>query len=250
MRILVASDLHVDIGRQPDPNWFVDPDLFDVAFIPGDIANHAKTTLRYMLKFKEKVLSGKDMFFVSGNHDRWGSLFNSSEYFLQQIPGYINRQVIDYKGFRILGCTLWYKPSIHAHRSDWSDYEAITDWTNIRSEHDKDMRFIHEELQEGDIVLTHMLPCFETIAPKFQNDPYNQFFMTELGELIKERKPKLWVHGHSHEQMNYKIHDTLMIRNPRGYPREIASPFNMWIIDTDKIGEYDCVSMVDPTIMG
>lgn len=250
MRILVCSDLHVDVGRQPDPNWYVDPSLFDVAFIVGDIANHAKTSLRYMLKFKEKVISGKDQFVVPGNHDNWGSLLSSSEYFFQQIPGYINRKVVDYKGFRILGCTLWYKPSIDAKKSDWSDYESIPDWKNIRSEHDQDMRFLHEELQEGDIVLTHMLPTYEVVSDRYIGNPYNGFFVTELGDLIKERKPKLWVHGHSHDPINKIIHNTLMVRNPRGYPHELPTPFNMWIIDTDKIGQYDCVTAIDPAVKG
>ena len=244
MRILICSDLHVDIFKG-DPQWSVNPDLFDVAFVLGDIANHAKTSLRYLTKFKEKVIHNKDMFCVAGNHDRWGSLFSSSEYFLEQAPGYINRKVINYKGFRILGCTLWYKPSIYAKKSDWSDYEEITDWENIRSEHDQDMRFLHDEIQEGDIILTHMLPGIEAVSPQYINDPCNSFYVTELGDLIKERKPKLWCMGHSHDSLNKMVHNTLMVRNPRGYPREIPS-FEMWIIDTDKIGEYDCITAVDP----
>ncbi len=31
---------------------------------------------------------------------------------------------------------------------------------------------------------------------------------------------KLWVHGHIHKQSDYKIKDTRIICNPRGYPDE------------------------------
>lgn len=249
MRILHCSDLHVDIGRQKDPNWFVDPDLFDIAVVNGDIANHGKTTLRYMTKFKEKVCSGKRVITIPGNHDRWGSLFSTSEYFMQQLPDYLNRKEIEFMGHRLLGCTLWYKPSIFAHRDDWSDYESITDWENITSEHEQDMKFLQDELSEGDIVLTHMLPGTECIDIKWMGNSYNSFYLTEMADLIKERKPLLWLMGHSHEPMNKMVHNTLMIRNPRGYPRENChTRFNMWIIDTDKIGQYDCVTSVDPEV--
>lgn len=239
MRILLCSDLHVDFGK--DPVLHINPDLFDIAFVCGDIANNAKETLRYMKKFKEKVAHNKPVCFVPGNHDRWGSLFSSSEYFLQQIPGYLNRQEIEFQGHRILGCTLWYKPSIHARKSDWSDYQWITDWQNIHSEHDQDMKFLHDEMREGDIIITHMLPGIEAVSPKYLGDPYNSFYVTELDTLIRERKPKLWCMGHSHDILNKMVGNTLLARNPLGYPRE-NKDFNLWIIDTDKIGEYDCIS--------
>jgi len=247
MRALICSDLHIDAGHRQDPDWYVDPSLFDVAFVLGDISDHAKTSLRYMRKFKEKVLSGKQVFVIAGNHDRWGSLFSSSEYFLKQIPGFINREVVEYEGQRILGCTLWYEPAENAERKDWRDFRYITDWKQIYQEHKLDMKFLDENLQEGDIVLTHVLPTLESISPQWVSDPHNNYYVVEIGALIKERKPKLWCMGHSHEPIIKMVHNTLMLRNPRGYPGELSN-FCMWIVDTDRLHEYDSIMGINPYV--
>lgn len=241
-KILVLSDLHVDLF-QKDPNFLVNPDSFDIAFVCGDIANNAKETLRYMKKFKEKVIHNKPMCFVAGNHDRWGKSFEDSESFLQQIPGYLNRQETEFQGQRILGCTLWYKPSAYATKNDWSDYHFIIDWENIRSEHAQDVAFLQDEMREGDIVITHMLPGIESVSSGYICDPYNSFYVTELGPLILERKPKLWVGGHSHDFMNKTIHETMYIRNPRGYRGENPK-YKLLIVDTNKLGQYDCIEII------
>lgn len=53
--------------------------------------------------------------------------------------------------------------------------------------------------------------------------------------LIKERKPKAWFMGHSHEFLYRKIHDTIFLRNPLGYPSEYGKFNGFFIFDTDKL---------------
>ena len=38
--------------------------------------------------------------------------------------------------------------------------------------------------------------------------------------LIEERQPALWVHGHTHDSCDYRVGNTRVICNPRGYENE------------------------------
>ena len=51
-------------------------------------------------------------------------------------------------------------------------------------------------------------------------------FASDLEELVIESGVLLCVHGHIHSQSDYRIGDTRIIANPRGYPREDVGEFN------------------------
>ncbi len=70
---------------------------------------------------------------------------------------------------------------------------------------------------EGDIVITHYLPSFRSVHPKFAAEPTNCFFVCDVEDLIVERQPALWLHGHTHESADYQIGKTRVVCNPFGY---------------------------------
>lgn len=240
MRILLLSDLHIEQG---DPDFELDLDAFDIAFICGDVSDNAKWTVRYIHKFVEKVIKNKPYKFIPGNHDHWGNILSNSRYFFNQLSGHTPRKVVEFMGERILSCTLWYRPEDNAIKKDWSDYWCITDWPALRMEHDKDIEFLQKELREGDIVMTHMLPCMEAVTPKWIGHECNKYYVVDVSNLIQERKPKLWCMGHSHEAMFKQYESTWLARNPLGYRGENRF-FNLWIIDTAKLGQYDAVEVI------
>jgi hypothetical protein len=41
--------------------------------------------------------------------------------------------------------------------------------------------------------------------------------ITNLDSYIMETQPKLWIHGHTHESMDYFIDKTRIVCNPFGY---------------------------------
>jgi len=67
--------------------------------------------------------------------------------------------------------------------------------------------------------------------------PYNIFYANELDLLIEDKKPALWLHGHTHESRDYKIGKTRIICNPRGYPGAVNPNFNSNLILT--LGEKE-----------
>ena len=38
--------------------------------------------------------------------------------------------------------------------------------------------------------------------------------------MFLDKKPKLWIHGHTHCKFDYNIGNTRIVTNPSGYPSE------------------------------
>jgi len=88
--------------------------------------------------------------------------------------------------------------------------------------------FLRQELSRpfdgATIVVTHHAPSPRSIPPKFQHDPLNPAFASDLEDLIHDHAPTLWVHGHMHDSVDYRIDRTRVICNPRGYFPDHLNP--------------------------
>ena len=64
--------------------------------------------------------------------------------------------------------------------------------------------------------MTHHLPHWRSIHPKYEGIRSNPSFASDLDHLV--RLPvTLWVHGHTHESLDYVSNGTRVVCNPRGY---------------------------------
>lgn len=75
------------------------------------------------------------------------------------------------------------------------------------------------------VVVTHHLPAWGSVAPRFQQDLVSAGFASDLSDLILRHQPSLWIHGHTHDAFDYWLGNTRVICNPRGYPRELGTRF-------------------------
>lgn len=95
---------------------------------------------------------------------------------------------------------------------------------DILSKHIKARRFIEQSLGENSdkkcVVVTHHLPSEKSCHPRFAGHYSNAYFASDLETVIEYHKPLLWVHGHTHASMDYKLFDTRIVCNPKGYPHE------------------------------
>jgi hypothetical protein len=78
------------------------------------------------------------------------------------------------------------------------------------------VRWLEKKLQESfvgsTVVATHRL----SIHPKYHEDALNPAFATDLDRLV--RAPvALWIHGHTHESLDYVVNGARVVCNPRGY---------------------------------
>lgn len=88
--------------------------------------------------------------------------------------------------------------------------------------------WLAENVRGGDVVVTHHLPSPRSTHQKYTGSPLNRFFLAtmslELEQLMFDRKPALWVHGHTHETCDYRVGVTRVVCNPRGYDGHEINP--------------------------
>ena len=91
-------------------------------------------------------------------------------------------------------------------------------------EHKKCLEFIKFNVSEAKpdekiVVVGHHSPSFQSCAEHYKHDTeMNGGYHNNLDEYIMDHpKIVLWTHGHTHEKYDYKIGETRVVCNPRGY---------------------------------
>lgn len=207
MKIGIFSDLHMEFAP-----WFIKP-KDDVLYLnAGDTHTYPSERDKFEKNF------GADQYFdVRGNHDYYGDSF------LKAIDDCYS---VNIDGVKIAVGTLWSDLSQgmdwFIYRENLADSRFIRDLTqdNYMIAHELQKKFLFNE--EADIIVTHHAPSYMSCGEEYKGNPSNCGFMTELSEqiLAMPKPPKLWIHGHVHNQFDYMIGTTRVICHPRGYPNE------------------------------
>src|SRR5690606_28638686 len=106
---------------------------------------------------------------------------------------------------------------------DFSDFTCIKgglgNWVKKSNKDFK--RILNRSCDEDTVVISHHSCSIQSIHPRFANNLYNCFFCDPLDkDIVLTWKPKLWIHGHTHDSFDYILGDTRIICNPSGYPNE------------------------------
>ncbi len=212
--------------------------------IAGDLCNYRNIwwILNEFAKYYEHV------FYVNGNHELYGShidivreqktrkddhKISDNVHWLDN--GKILLRNLGYDShLEILGCTLWFPdlPGNLEKSRIWSDFKSILNFRDyVYKENEISQKFLCENVSENSIVVTHYLPTYQSVHKKYEGNPFNVFFVCDLSNLIKEKKPKLWLFGHTHEKFDYILGNTRLISNPKAYPGEnTEKPFDYFKI--------------------
>jgi predicted phosphodiesterase len=138
-----------------------------------------------------------------------------------------------------LGTTLWsYIPDemLECAKEAMNDYKCIpvADSAGIHPLTPEESRTIHAheksvleaqivEWSSKDvsiIVVTHHMPSFSLVAPRYDGDPLNCCFASNCDSLMTMTPAlKAWIYGHTHAASVQKVGDTLCAINARGYPK-------------------------------
>jgi Icc-related predicted phosphoesterase len=90
--------------------------------------------------------------------------------------------------------------------------------------HMDSQRFIETALKEDPtiptVIVTHHLPHPRSISGRFKSDLLNAAYASDLTDIIETGRPALWLHGHTHDSCDYRVGNTRIICNPRGYEDE------------------------------
>ncbi len=223
-KIILFSDLHLechaDYGKSVISNLSKD---VDIAVVPGDLANS-----RYL---KKSIISLCSEFphvvFVSGNHSYYHSTsFDQVDHMLDYLENklcnftWLNDKRVMIEGLNFIGATLWFPRSIIANNNKHllNDFSYIKDCDPIAYErHEKTVDFFNNNMEKGDIMVTHHMPSYKCVNDKYKNSSLNCYFACDLDELIKDKKPSMAFCGHTHLGFDFMLYKTRMMCNPLGY---------------------------------
>ena len=227
MKIHLLSDLHLEFLDGPEVDALITSTTkvdADVLVVAGDLAPLADNNIASFVKavkvFAAWCSKYRHVVYVKGNHEYYGaSTWDSVDASLSAIKrDNKNLRVLDnstvmIEGRRFLGGTMFYAPI--------RDHQAIPGCWNPCFESNQVFRkLLKEQLRPKDVVVTHHLPSMRCVDARWSNSPTNGYFVMECDRIIAERKPALWLHGHTHQGVNTVVGQTPVRCNPKGHPNE------------------------------
>jgi Icc-related predicted phosphoesterase len=245
VRLHIFSDIHAEFAEFEPPN--VDA---DVVVIPGDL--HVGREGR---KWIRRYIPEKPVIYVLGNHEFYRHVFpNLIDELRRETAGsnihLLENQAVEINGFSFLGCTLWSDFRITgdeiiakaiAHRGI-SDYELITKGArrlpllpdDTANAHHASLAWLKQQTAGRDttktVIVTHHAPSRKSIPPWHVGSLLNGAFVSDLEDFIAEAKAPLWIHGHTHYCVDYKVASTRVVSNQRGYPGAISPAFDPGLV--------------------
>lgn len=258
MKIQLVSDIHLEFGHEVN----IDNAGADVLVLAGDIccARHLKvvddfTPLPIERKnainfFKDCASKFQNVIYIMGNHEHYKHTFNDTakvirECLAEHVPSnfhFLDNETITIYDVKFIGATLWTDNNkgcivteeklrfgmndfrLIKYRNDAGDYFKFTPSMSFY-EHRMTLPYIGKQIVEGPcVVVTHHLPSFKSIHPKYADEHYmNGGYASNLEHMMNDNV-KLWLHGHTHEPCDYMVNNTRVVCNSRGYPGERANP--------------------------
>lgn len=241
MKIQIVSDLHLEFPE--NRKWLEENPLIpegDVLLIAGDtIPDKRKKKAQ---KFYQKI-SEDFPFIIStmGNHEFYNGIVDYAYPFYKSSISEnhirLNNRSYVIGDVKFIVSILW----SFIPRQSWDIVDTkMNDYRQIYREdpihHDKNpltvwdtngfyresVQYLKEELEssmdENIVVMTHHIPCFESMEGTPGPDNILHAYASDLTGLIKDNpRIKYWVCGHSHNHNETQIGETLVVRNPLGY---------------------------------
>ena len=235
MRLQVFSDLHLEFGR-------FEPTIInaDVVVLAGDI--HQGTA---GVKWARQYCHDCPVIYVPGNHEFYNHSIPDLIKALKREAKGSNVHVLEnnaftFDDFVFLGCSLWTDfrlwPDARAAMS-FADQEMSDFWLIQKQKgnrlfgaedsakiHSASVRWLGRQMSRHDpartIVVTHHAPSSRSIAPHQASDMLSAAFASDLNSLIQPSRVRLWIHGHTHYNVDYNIGETRIYSNQRGYRAE------------------------------
>ena len=234
MRPQIVSDLHFEFNPVPDLAAGV------VVVVAGDLAE-----IRHPWLLAEAVQaweSDEHILYVPGNHEYYGADIDEGRQILAgqcRIHGVtlLDPGAVTIAGVRFIGATLWTdfrlngianEPGAHAEAqrriSDFNgairQREGARRFTTFESvrRHEAERAFIERELTAATetgtsaVVITHHAPTPRSVGPRFEGDPCNAAFASDLEGVIAQYQPPLWIHGHMHNRVDVVLGETPLCR--------------------------------------
>ena len=236
MKINILSDLHLGFESMDRPQ-----NDADVVILAGDVAR-PREAAAWALGFDKPVV------YVLGNHEFYGSSIDGATDEARRLLAGTHVHLLDNSavvigGVRFLGTTLWTDFRLFGEGSEQNvaieeAKRLLRDFSRIRTHEastavftpqDSAALFSHhagwldrklDEAHDGPtVVITHHAPSRQSIHPRFGDSLLNACFVSDAERLLRAARARLWVHGHTHDSFDYRVDETRVVCNPRGYAK-------------------------------
>lgn len=230
LKLHILSDLHLEFSN------FIPPETdADVVVLAGDISQGADG-----IAWARNSFTDKKIIYVPGNHEFYGSdRLEVLDKLRREANTYevrlLDNDAIIIGGVRFLGSTLWTDFCFFGdelrERSMMTGLNGLNDFRMIHEAggrfsparsielHEQSLAWLKGMLDTAfggkTVVVTHHLPSALSVVERFKDSPLTPCFVSELEYLFG--RMDLWIHGHTHDNMDYRAKGTRVICNPRGY---------------------------------
>jgi predicted phosphodiesterase len=247
IRLHVLSDLHFEFQKMG-----INQVEADVVVLAGDIDVGRKG-----LDWIHRCFNDRPVIYVLGNHEYYRhALPELTEQLRQETAGsnihLLENDAVELFGFRFLGCTLWtdfmaggdWVTALHAANDLVNDYRVVRNSGQNRrllaqdtaQLHTRSVAWMETELPKHaphrTIVVTHHAPSLQSEEPRFRGGALSPSFVSDLDTLVKKSGVPLWVHGHTHFNVDYRLGATRVLSNQRGYPKQTCQGFDSALVVT------------------
>ncbi|MGK5025110.1 metallophosphoesterase [Janthinobacterium sp. RB2R34] len=251
MRLLILSDLHLEMWRENAPAI----DLSgrpDAVILAGDIDTGSNA-----ITWAVRTFGALPVLYVHGNHEGYGHQLERMQAAIQDACTSANADganirlldgdTVELNGVRFLGATLWtdfllfgedrLEEALNAAQAYMPDYQHISTGGNTprllcaqdtAALHARHRAWLSEQLAQPfdgpTVVITHMAPSMHSVEQRYATNLGSPAFASRLDELVAQAD--LWVHGHMHASLDYRIKACRVVCNPCGYQRFDGTPEN------------------------
>ncbi len=251
MKLLVLADLHDDFWTEAgrDPFAGCEDLLEDVGalILAGDIANKAPVRWKYAFERLGKRFDLGKTWVFPGNHDFYGFRVDEEERLAEIAAafgiGYAQKTSIILGGCRLLCATLWTDLSLGLGRAqnDFHIPRVMNDYRYIRKAsagyrrikpddvvaiHRSHKAWLENELAQPfdgkTIVVTHHAPHPHVLQAYAEG--VDAAYASDLGDLIEQGRPDLWLFGHCHDACDINVSGTALRNVSLGYPADVPEP--------------------------
>lgn len=232
MRIRLFSDLHLEFADFQPPA--LDCDLVVLA---GDIHVGAMALPWIRQHFDVPVI------YVLGNHEFYRHVVPGLYQSLDQLLEPDDRiEILENRSVRVadtefFGCTLWTDFDLFGQAQGCQRVAAamMSDYTLIRCGHEQrtltpadtieyhhmSRSWLSQAVAASDarhkVVVSHHAPSLQSVSPAFTREPVSAAYASAMEAYVETLGVDLWLHGHTHRCVDYRIGPTRVVTNQRGY---------------------------------
>jgi len=184
MQIKLISDLHTEFSHKDQRDetfeWLPNEGI-DTLIVAGDLSTGFKKRIKPNLKAMCDRFP--NVIYVLGNHDCWYSSLEKRYEQLSTLDAkisnlhWLENRAVTIDNERFIGGTLWFPRQVNSKNS-WVDYRLVEDgYETISAAHEKTKKYLEDNVREGDIMVTHHLPSYQCVAPRWVGEFSNCFFV-------------------------------------------------------------------------